>query len=207
MKQKMELFVRLSANQFIESMTDEDLVQRIYSGEEHAFTEIYYRYKSPIFRFVFHMIGSMSAAEDVMQEVFLTLLQFQKYNASKGPFAAYLFGIARHHVLRWMIKNQNYVSYSELDEETAIQPGDLMRDQTIEDVHKAILTLPLQYREVVILCDLQEKSYLEASQILRCAVGTVRSRLHRARGLLLKKLTKNHAAEKTKGATYELPAL
>src|SRR5438093_4675589 len=115
MKQKMELFVRLSANQFIESMTDEDLVHRIYTGKEHAFAEIYYRYKSPIFRFAFHMIGSMSAAEDVMQEVFLTLLEFQKYNASKGPFAPYLFGIARHHVSRWMKKNQNYVSYSELD--------------------------------------------------------------------------------------------
>ena len=188
-------------------MTDEGLVQKIYTGEEHAFAEIYSRYQAPIFRFAFHMTGSMSAAEDVTQEVFLTLLQFQKYDASKGPFAAYLFGIARHHVLRWMKKNQNYVSYSLLDQEIAIQPDDLARDETIEDVRKAILTLPLQYREAVILCDLQEKSYQEASQILRCAIGTVRSRLHRARALLLKKLTRNHAAEKTKGATYELPAL
>jgi len=205
---KMELFVRISANQFVENMKDEELVQRIYKGEESAFTEIYYRYQSTVFRFAFHMTGSISAAEDVTQEVFLTLLQFKKYNASKGPFGAYLFGIARHQVLRWMRKNhQNHVPYSVLNEEAAIQPVDLTHDQKIEDVRKAILTLPVKYRETVILCDLQEKSYEESSQILRCAIGTIRSRLHRARSLLLKKLAENRSAEKTKGATYELPAL
>jgi RNA polymerase sigma-70 factor, ECF subfamily len=206
---KVELFVRLSANPFVENMTDEELIQKIYKGEECAFTEIYYRFQSPIFRFAFHMTGSMSAAEDVTQEVFLTLLQFQKYNPSKGPIVAYLFGIARHHVLRWMKKNQNYVPYSLLNEEAASQAGDLTHDRKmeIEDVRKAILTLPLKYREAIILCDLQEKSYEETSQILGCAIGTIRSRLHRARSLLLKKLTGSHAAEKTKGATYGLPAL
>jgi RNA polymerase sigma-70 factor, ECF subfamily len=70
--------------------------------------------------------------------------------------------------------------------------ADLMRDllqaQTVAAVRQAILSLPPQYREVTVLCDLQELSYAEAAQALGCAVGTVRSRLHRARALLLDKL-------------------
>ena len=65
---------------------------------------------------------------------------------------------------------------------------DLSRTETIESVRKAVLALPERYREVVVLCDLQEMSYLEAAEVLGCAVGTVRSRLHRARALLIEKM-------------------
>jgi len=55
-------------------------------------------------------------------------------------------------------------------------------------VRKAVLTLPEKYREVVVLCELQELNYKETAEILECAIGTVRSRLHRGRALLLEKL-------------------
>jgi RNA polymerase sigma-70 factor (ECF subfamily) len=65
---------------------------------------------------------------------------------------------------------------------------DLSRTETIESVRRSVLALPERYREVVVLCDLQEMSYVEAAEVLGCAVGTVRSRLHRARALLIEKL-------------------
>jgi RNA polymerase sigma-70 factor (ECF subfamily) len=65
---------------------------------------------------------------------------------------------------------------------------DLTRIETIEAVRKAVVSLPERYREVVVLCELQEMSYGEAAEVLGCAIGTVRSRLHRARALLLNKL-------------------
>jgi RNA polymerase sigma-70 factor (ECF subfamily) len=65
---------------------------------------------------------------------------------------------------------------------------DLTRDETIKAVQQAVLALPQHYREVVVLCDLHELSYAETAEIVGCAVGTVRSRLHRARGLLIEKL-------------------
>jgi RNA polymerase sigma-70 factor (ECF subfamily) len=63
-----------------------------------------------------------------------------------------------------------------------------MRDEEIESVRQAVLGLPLHYREVVVLCELEEMSYGEAAASLGCAVGTVRSRLHRARALLKRRL-------------------
>jgi RNA polymerase sigma-70 factor (ECF subfamily) len=66
--------------------------------------------------------------------------------------------------------------------------NELARSETIAAVRQAILALPSHYREVVVLCDLHEMSYVEAAEVLRCAVGTVRSRLHRARSLLIERL-------------------
>ena len=72
---------------------------------------------------------------------------------------------------------------------TTVGPLDEMsRTEAIEAVRRAVLTLPERYREVVVLCDLQEMSYAETAEILGCAIGTVRSRLHRARALLIEKL-------------------
>ena len=65
---------------------------------------------------------------------------------------------------------------------------DPVRNETIGRVRQAVLSLPANYREVVVLCDLQEMSYEEAAAALRCAIGTVRSRLHRGRSLLMEKL-------------------
>ncbi len=72
---------------------------------------------------------------------------------------------------------------------TTVGPLDEMsRTEAIEAVRRAVLALPERYREVVVLCDLQEMSYGETAEILGCAIGTVRSRLHRARALLIEKL-------------------
>src|ERR671913_613998 len=77
---------------------------------------------------------------------------------------------------------------------------DLTRAETIESVRKAVLSLPSKYREVVVLCELQDISYGETAEILGCAIGTVRSRLHRARALLLEKLRPAAAVEETGSA-------
>ncbi|HYG81822.1 MAG TPA: sigma-70 family RNA polymerase sigma factor, partial [Pyrinomonadaceae bacterium] len=66
--------------------------------------------------------------------------------------------------------------------------GDLTRAEVIDSVRQAVMALPAHYREVVVLCDLHEMSYAEAAEVLGCAVGTIRSRLHRARSLLIEKL-------------------
>jgi RNA polymerase sigma-70 factor (ECF subfamily) len=113
--------------------------------------------------------------------------------------AAYLYGIARNHVLRHLHRDRNSVQIvDETDEDGAALAalmvaeddplGDLTRSETIESVRQAVLGLPAHYREVVVLCELHEMSYAEAAEVLGCAVGTIRSRLHRARALLLDRL-------------------
>ncbi len=100
--------------------------------------------------------------------------------------------MARNQILSRLRRERFYVPM-EVDETPEQQSGskpleELTRTEMVDSVRRAVLSLPERYREVVVLCDLEELSYVESAQILGCAVGTVRSRLHRARSLLLEKL-------------------
>jgi RNA polymerase sigma-70 factor, ECF subfamily len=182
--------------------SDTDLLRRIGAGDEEAFLTLYRRCQGPIYRFLLHMSGSRSVAEDVTQEVFMILIeQGGRFDPSRGTLAAYLFGIGRNLVLRRLEKDRVYVPLPDAEPGNRsvprrngsaslpmTPPPDAVRGETIARVRQAVLSLPPYYREVVVLCDLQEMSYEEAALILRCAIGTVRSRLHRARALLTGKL-------------------
>lgn len=120
----------------------------------------------------------------------------ERFDPAKGTFAAYLFGIARHMVSR-RLASEDWPEGSEpLDERgsdrfesNGASPLDrLTAEETADAVRAAVGALPLVFREVVILCELQEMDYAETATILGCPVGTVRSRLHRARALLTVKL-------------------
>jgi RNA polymerase sigma-70 factor (ECF subfamily) len=143
------------------------------------------------------MSGSAALAEDVTQEVFMALIRDHRgYDPSRGSLAAYLLGMARHHALRLLKRDRSYVAMEEGsrdDRELApFSPEDphgaMSRQQSIQTVQQAVLSLPEHYREAVVLCDLNEMSYEDAASVLGCSVGTVRSRLHRGRALLIQKL-------------------
>jgi RNA polymerase sigma-70 factor, ECF subfamily len=183
------------------------------SGDEEAFALLYRRRHLGIYRFALQMCGSPAVAEDVTQEVFLFLMrEAQVFDPTRGSLSAFLIGVARNHVLRRLRGDQGFISLSNdceddsTSERVGAEPGpleDLTRAETIETVRKAVLSLPEKYREVVVLCDLQEMSYVETADILGCAIGTVRSRLHRARSLLLEKLRPPKQAEEHDAASVE----
>ena len=178
-----------------------DLLQRMREGEEEAFLVLYRRLQGGIYRFALRMSGSESMAEDVVQETFMILLQGNGgFDAGRGSFRGYLYGIARNQILRRFEKDRGVIPLAAEEEgpESGAIPdrliaiddplGALTRQETVESVRQAVLALPAHYREVVVLCDLHELSYQEAAEVLGCALGTVRSRLHRARTLLLERL-------------------
>jgi RNA polymerase sigma-70 factor (ECF subfamily) len=178
--------------------SDSELLQSMLAGDEKALAALYERHARDIFRFALQMCGSQALADDVTQEVFMVLIrEGHTFDAARGSVNAFLMGVARNHVLRRLRRERFYVSMEEDSEGDTAQNvsrttenplDDLSRTETIESVRKAVLALPERYREVVVLCDLQEMSYLEAAEVLGCAVGTVRSRLHRARALLIEKM-------------------
>jgi RNA polymerase sigma-70 factor (ECF subfamily) len=181
--------------------SDDELLRLSTAGDEEAFVTLYRRRQGGVFRFALQMCGSQTIAEDVTQEVFMVLMRESNgYDATRGSLSSYLYGIARNHVLRSLDRNRPFVSMDDgdgdetngsVDEQLIAQDNplnELARSETIAAVRQAILALPSHYREVVVLCDLHEMSYVEAAEVLRCAVGTVRSRLHRARSLLIEKL-------------------
>jgi RNA polymerase sigma-70 factor (ECF subfamily) len=176
--------------------SDNDLLAGIRSGDEQAFVTLYRKRHTALYRFVLHMTGSASTAEDVTQEVFLALIREGcGYDPGRGSLSGYLFGIARKLVLKHLERTRT-LAEQDLESQDLPVSGpasadpmvDLMRREGIEELRRAVLALPKRYREVVVLCDLQEIDYADAAALLDCPIGTVRSRLHRARALLLEKL-------------------
>ena len=177
-------------------MDDAGLIALARRGDAVAFSRLFAGFERRIFRYAAHMCGR-DAADDVVQETFLALLRGRgDYDAGKGSVGNYLFGIARHFVLkRLSAREVATFDLDEHDEETAWpdeRPSvvdSLARAETIQAVRAAIASLPAVYREVVVLCELQEMSYADAAVIAQCPIGTVRSRLHRAKAMLTTKLS------------------
>jgi RNA polymerase sigma-70 factor, ECF subfamily len=178
--------------------TDADeLLRRASSGDEEAFAALYRRFQGPVHRFAWRMTGSRETAEDVTQETFLALLRGStRYEKGRGPLGAYLYGIARNLLARRAGRDRPYVALS-ADGAAALRATDLgadpERQRAVGTIREAVLALPVHYREVVVLCELQGLPYEEAAAALLCPVGTVRSRLHRARALLQAKLRTQRA--------------
>jgi RNA polymerase sigma-70 factor (ECF subfamily) len=183
------------------------------AGDEEALALLYRRRQGAVYRFALQMSGSKTVAEDVTQEVFLFLMRDgHVFDPEKGSVSAFLLGVARNYVLRRLRVEQQLTPLGDdfdddvpvLHASTDICPlEDLTRAETIESVRRAVLSLPSKYREVVVLCELQDISYGETAEILGCAIGTVRSRLHRARALLLAKLRPATEAEDADSATVK----
>jgi RNA polymerase sigma-70 factor, ECF subfamily len=175
--------------------SDEALLRRISAGDAEAFATFFRCYYTPVYRFALHMTGAASAADDVTQDVFLAVMNdAARYESGRSTAAAWLCGIARNYARRRFDQERRVVPLPESEggddglSVTTDPIGELIHATRLEELRKAVLSLPLAYREVVVLCDLQEFSYADAAAAIGCAVGTVRSRLHRARALLVTKL-------------------
>jgi RNA polymerase sigma-70 factor (ECF subfamily) len=176
---------------------DQELYKRLAKGCEEAFSALYERYQGPVFRFAWHMSGNNALAEDVTQEVFMQLIRNpNSYDPAKGPVAGYLFGIARNLTRRGMGRtrlDEPFVEDGTEENASALVSAsdvlaDLARADLLECLQKAVLALPEPYREVIVMCDLEEMSYPDAAQLLQCPPGTIASRLHRARLMLKARL-------------------
>ena len=185
-------------------MDDLELLERVRRGDRQAFSQLYALHQSAIYRYAAHMCGA-AAADDVVQDTFVALLgRPGRYDPARGPILGYLIGIARHYVAKQLAARGNELldSGDSIDEvrggapETKVEtPLDLLtRDELVAQVREAIQSLPLPYREAVVLCELQEMDYATAAAIMRCPIGTVRSRLHRAKALLTARLAERHNA-------------
>jgi RNA polymerase sigma-70 factor, ECF subfamily len=205
---------------------DIELMRRLSSGDEAAFLEFYRRHQGGVYRYALHMTGRPEAAADVVQETFLTLIrQAGKFDEEKGAPGAFLYGIARNHVRKLHEKESRYVALGEEHGDDSVRNGTdgnhngnghhaawsghsetvlegLERSQAIQMLRDAVLTLPEHYREPITMCDLEGRSYEEASALMACPVGTVRSRLNRARSILLEKLRPSHVTAKASGARW-----
>jgi RNA polymerase sigma-70 factor (ECF subfamily) len=168
--------------------SDRELMTRFRGGDRAAFLEIYRAHSPAVFRFAFHMTGDRNRADEITQDVFVWLIHHPgAWDAGRGAIGPFLGGVARKMVHQQRRSERRWLPLSPSTADAAVFDAAFDRDQQASSLRRAIALLPERYREVVVLCDLEGKSYEEAAAIQGCAVGTVRSRLHRARGLLARK--------------------
>jgi RNA polymerase sigma-70 factor, ECF subfamily len=187
---------------------DVRLLAEIAAGVEQSFVELYRRRHNDVYRFAFAMAKSRSFAQDVTQEVFLNVLEnASRFDSAKGTVRAWLFGCARYVTLDRLRLERRWTDDMPADLAALDSDERLLADQRVERLHAAIARLPIEYREALVLFELQEFSYAETAAVLDCPIGTVRSRLHRGRVLLAAMLDEGaQAASDTKPRAGSLQA-
>jgi RNA polymerase sigma-70 factor (ECF subfamily) len=183
----------------IDQEQDDALLRRGGKGDEDAFTVLYRRHQAALYRFALRMTGSAWAAEEIVQDVFMILMRDpKKYDASRGTLGGFLYGVARNRVMKHRERLPREIPLEEKNEDgTGL--GIILQDTSTPATHaekrelsdlvwSAVLELPTEFREAVVLCELEERSYEEAAQLAGCPIGTIRSRLHRGRALLMARL-------------------
>jgi RNA polymerase sigma-70 factor, ECF subfamily len=186
------MFERLLSRRLSGESTDEQLHRAALAGSSEAMAALYRRHGGLVYRFTLQMSRSETIAEEITQEVFLALLtQIGRFDAARGTLSTWLCGIARLQLWKYL-ERSGVARQSDLDDESAAElqcPSDgpaesLLRREAVALVRAGLDELPPALREVVILCALEEMSYEQAALVLGVPVGTVRSRLHRAKARL-----------------------
>ena len=172
-------------------MDDAGLLGLARRGDETAFSRLFARHQRQLFRYATYM-GGADSADDIVQDTFLAVLrQKDRTDTLTGSVIGYLIGIARHLVMKQ--RAQIWPATEEAIDLPSDEPNAfdrLMISESVDHVRAAVQSLPPAYREVVVLCELEDIGYADAAAMMQCPVGTVRSRLHRARALLATKLSK-----------------
>jgi RNA polymerase sigma-70 factor, ECF subfamily len=167
--------------------SDEELYRWMRKGNQDAFAQLYERRSPALYRYALHMSGSAAVAEEVAHEVFIQLMAPNAhFDDRRGSLESYLYGVARNLVR--VVRRQGPV---EEPVDRAFHHdilGDLISSEHTLLLQRALREMPERYRDVVILCDLEERSYEDVARLVGCPLGTVRSLLHRARALLSTRL-------------------
>jgi RNA polymerase sigma-70 factor (ECF subfamily) len=182
------------------------LLARMKQGEEAAFVVLYRKHRDAVYRLALIYSGSTAHAADVTQEVFVHFMTHTgQYDPLRGTLGAWLCGVARNMARKAaggredatdpeLLADDAAPYESHVDRDTPLER--MLRSEVAEQVRRAVAALAPHYRDVLILCELSELSYAEAAQLCGIDIGTVRSRLSRARAQLAQRLMPLHAGVK-----------
>ena len=175
-------------------MTDEKLLADAANGDTTAFQILYQRYRDPIFRFAYRMLGSVEAAEDVAHDCFLSLIRHpDRFDSTRASFRTYLYAAARNQAAKQYSNFGRETALDELSEEPAAGDQDapiarVLDDELANEVAGAISSLAPLQREALVLFEYEELSLAEIGEIVGADANTVKARLFRAREKLRSKL-------------------
>ncbi len=179
--------------------TDEELIRKFQQGDETAYNEIVNRFSGPLLNFIYRIIGDSAYAEDLLQETFIRVYQNKHSYREIAKFSTWIYTIAsnlsktelrRQKVRRWFSLSGNRADDRpmEIANDDYTPAETMQQNSSLDIIHKEIQKLPMSFKEVIILRDVQELSYDEISTILNIPLGTVKSRVNRGRARLQKSL-------------------
>ena len=170
------------------------LIERMRRGEEAAFVQLYRRHRDRVYRLALLYAGSAALAADVTQDAFMHFMAHPgQYDPARGALGAWLCGVARNLARKAVGSREDATDPAVLDDDAYRHEGrveaqtpleSVLRGEAAEQVRRAIAALAPHYRDVLVLCEISEMSYAEAAQVCGIDIGTVRSRLSRARARL-----------------------
>jgi len=182
------MFERLWRKRQSEDLSDAALHKAAIAGSGEAMGELYRRHGGLVYRFTLRMSQDASMAEEITQEVFLALLgQLDRYDPNRASLSTWLCGIARRQLWKHLGRFNDAVGDEDAPEAESLEDSPvmrLMRQETVTLVRQGLEELPLSLKEVIVLCEFEEMSYEETALVLGVPIGTVRSRLHRAKARL-----------------------
>lgn len=165
---------------------DPQVVNAARGGDTRAFEELVQRYQGDVWRLCRHLLGDWAAADDATQEAFVRAFRFLGLDRGESKFSTWLFSIARNCArdeLRRAGRRQRVAESATRDAERDL--GRAPGDETVGvEVKEALLALPLELREPIVLIDLLGTSYKEVASLLGVPQGTIKSRVHRGREIL-----------------------
>lgn len=179
--------------------SDEELIDRFQKGDEQAYVELVNRYRDRLMNFAFRFVNDEEQAADIVQDTLLKLYTHRHYYRNIAKFSTWIYTIAANLAKtelrkkkRHKVTNLSQMGREEREYElpaVEAESGQMIQEQYAEkQIQQAIQTLPLHFRTVIILRDIQELSYEEISNIVDVPLGTVKSRINRARLQLQKAL-------------------
>jgi RNA polymerase sigma-70 factor (ECF subfamily) len=172
-------------------MNEAELVRRARRGEEAAFLLLYERFRKGVFGFAYRLLGSQAAAEDIMHDCFASVIaNLHRFDSQRASLRTYLYAAARN-LARKHLRDPDNASPAEVPEDLETESGpldDLLGSELRDVVRTAIGRLPPLQREVVLLCEYEELTLAEIAAVVNAEVGTVKTRLHRARSNLRRML-------------------
>ncbi len=181
--------------------TDADLLPRCRVGDEVAWRELVTRHTRRVFGLAYRFTGRVDEAEDLTQEVFVKVYQtLGRYRESDGPFGGWLMAVARNHAIDHY-RRRKQERLRRADDPAALEAmpareehpiAGLERAERARLVHSGLQSLPLDLRLPLVLCDLQGLPYEAIASELGIPLGTVKSRINRARLELAKRLVGRH---------------
>jgi RNA polymerase sigma factor (sigma-70 family) len=161
-------------------MSDEELMSQVRGGVGEMLGVLFERYHVPLFNFYSKLTGDRMLSEDLVQEVFFRILKYRHSYRVDTPFRAWMYQIARNARLDYLRKRRPETSW-EPEMSPAVEPADTAQQgQEAVLLHRALMRISEDKREVLVLSRFQDLKYEEIAQLLGCEVNTVKTRVHRA---------------------------